>query len=218
MEKQFWIKKWESHQIGFHQSEYNPFLIKYWKSFVGDKRGKVFVPMSGKSLDIKFLIEYGHKVIAVELAESAVYSFFEEHNIHYEIKETTHFKIFKSESVTFYCGDFFALNGKDLDGVEFIYDRASLIALPFEIRNSYIKFMQTHLKAAKHFLITISFDNVQLGPPFSVDEKMVKNYYSPSFDVQLIDTDKKIGDDIDVHSQSVTYVQNNLFYLVPKTL
>ena len=216
MEKQFWLKKWENQQIGFHQKDYNPFLTKNWNSFI-DNKGKVFVPMSGKTRDILYLAEVGHEVLAVELAESAVQSFFEEQSLKFTVEETTHFKIFKSDRITFYCGDFFALTPKDLEGVDYVYDRASLIALPFEIRNSYIKFMQTHLKEAKHFLITINFDNVQLGPPFSVDQKMVKNYYHPVFEVDLISTERKEGDDIDIHSQSVSYVQNNLFYLKPRS-
>ncbi len=217
MEKQFWLKKWENQQIGFHQSEYNPLLIKNWDTLInGNNKAKVFVPMSGKTLDILYLAELGHQVVAVELAEAAVCSFFEEQKIKHKVRETTHFKIYESERITIYCGDFFALTPEDLADIEYVYDRASLIALPFEIRNSYIKFMLTHLKEAKHFLITINFDNVQLGPPFSVDEKMVKNYYFPTFNVEHVMSKKLEGDDIDVHSSSVSFVQNNLFFLTPQ--
>ena len=215
MEKQFWLKKWENPSPGFHQLSTHPFLEKHWKSFTKSK-GKVFIPLCGKSLDIKFIMEQGHEVIGIDLSESAVLAFFEEHEIPYQVEENLRLKKIFGKGITLYVGDLFHLSASELEDVEYVYDSASLVALPFEIRNSYIKFMLRYLKEASIFLITFQFDNVEVGPPFSIDKKMVENYFTPHFRIDEIDTKKSDDmDNIELHRGLISYVQENVFNLKP---
>lgn len=215
MEKQFWLKKWEEGQTRFHQKSYNAFLEKHWPKFAKEK-GIVFVPLCGKSQDMKYLLDNGFDVIGVELSELAVREFFHVNRINYSIKETQRFNIYYGNGITIYCGDLFDLGENDLVGVKYIYDRASLVALPFELRTKYLKFMFEKFKDVKYCLQTIEFDHHEIGPPFSIDFKMVKNYFNDNFEINHKDFKKFADAGIEVHKGKVSYTQNNLFLMVPR--
>lgn len=76
MQPDFWLEKWQRGETGFHQDEVNPYLARYWPRL--EALGKVFVPLCGKSRDMRWLRRQGHEVLGVELAELAVRAFFEE--------------------------------------------------------------------------------------------------------------------------------------------
>lgn len=50
VDKHFWLDRWQQRQIGFHQSEININLKKYWPALGVDNAAKVLVPLCGKSL------------------------------------------------------------------------------------------------------------------------------------------------------------------------
>ena len=77
MEREFWLERWRSDEIGFHQSEFNARLMHYWPALALPKDTRVFVPLCGKSRDMLWLANAGHRVIGVELAATAVQTFFE---------------------------------------------------------------------------------------------------------------------------------------------
>src|SRR5574340_1674544 len=78
MKKEFWLERWERSEIGFHQGEINPYLLRYWKELHPACAGEVFVPLCGKSLDMVWLRQQGCKVLGVELSPIAVEDFFRE--------------------------------------------------------------------------------------------------------------------------------------------
>jgi thiopurine S-methyltransferase len=215
MEKQFWLDKWKEGQTRFHQERYNPFLVKYWPKFAKQK-GKVFVPLCGKSQDMQYFLEKGYEVIGVELSELAVREFFHLNRINYAIQETQRFNIFKGANITVYCGDIFDMGENDLVGIDYVYDRASLVALPFELRTKYLKFMFEKFSEIKYCLQTVEFDHHEIGPPFSIDFKMVKNYFSDKYEVIHKDKIKHIDENVMVHKGKVTYTQNNIFLMTGK--
>ena len=81
MEIDYWLERWRQKEIGFHQSDINPYLCQYWKELDLSKGSKVFVPLCGKSQDILWLYEQGHNVLGVELSELAVEDFFKENKL-----------------------------------------------------------------------------------------------------------------------------------------
>ena len=211
MEKEFWLKKWLDHKIGFHQVKYNNFLVKHWPEFAKDK-GTVFVPLCGKSKDMLYFLEQGHKVIGVEFSEIACEEFFKENHLDYEVLIQDDFTVYISADIKLYCGDILSLKQEDLEDVNYIFDRASLVALPHEDRVRYADFMMSNLPAAKYFLITFEFDNPDVGPPFSINEEMVKDLYSKHYKVEMV---KKHELDINLcpHSKVITYAFDVLFFL-----
>lgn len=134
MQPEFWYKKWDSNQIGFHQAEANPYLQRYWPELAIAPSARVLVPLCGKSLDLLWLAGQGHQVLGVELAEKAVEEFFSEHQLQPQISEQGAFKVYRTVAFELWCGDFFALTAEDVAGCTALYDRAALIALPDAMR------------------------------------------------------------------------------------
>ena len=108
MKARFWHERWESNQLGFHQSEVNDLLREYWPRIGAPSGGSVFVPLCGKSLDMRWLREAGHRVIGVELSPIAVADFFSGAGI--QPTRSTEGDLERSIGGGFelLCGDFFA--------------------------------------------------------------------------------------------------------------
>src|SRR6185503_16503780 len=64
MHREFWINRWNENQIGFHVKGVNPLLTRFWPS----ARGRVLVPLCGKSEDLRWLAERRHEVVGVEFS------------------------------------------------------------------------------------------------------------------------------------------------------
>ncbi len=212
MEKEFWLGKWERHEIGFHQAEYSPYLVKYWNKLATDK-GTVFVPLCGKTKDMLFFVEQGHKVIGVELSEIACNEFFADNNIEYEVEQLDKLKLYKAKDLQIYCGDLFDLDPAILSDVSYVFDRASLIALPHEIRLRYVDFMDQHIGNAKYFLITIHFDNQEVGPPFAMNADMVTQYFGSRFAIEPIESKELPLEMARVHKGKITNFFVNCFFM-----
>lgn len=195
MQNKYWQQKWQNGDIRFHQNQVHPALVRYFGAM---KDSRVFVPLCGKTLDMIWLLEQGHQVIGAELSEIACRSFFEENQLDYseqKLKTETgySFKIFSSGQVTLWCGDFFELPKRILQGVNVIYDRAALIALPKEIRLRYAshicEFAQFCSQDLNYLLISLEYDQNQAdSPPFSVDSGEIHLLFGQTFQVKSEDT------------------------------
>jgi thiopurine S-methyltransferase len=51
MDRQFWLQRWQSNNIGFHKSEANPLLVEHFGSLSLKPGSRVFIPFYGKTLD-----------------------------------------------------------------------------------------------------------------------------------------------------------------------
>lgn len=190
MEQGFWHQRWAENAIGFHLEEVNPFLVKCWSELHISADSKVFVPMCGKSRDMTWLREQGHSVLGVEISDTACKAFFEESGVEPDIDNDGRYLSRSLDGIALLCGDFFALESSDLEGVRAVYDRASLIALPEEMRQRYVERMLDILPVGVNVLIiTLEFD-APSGPPFSVTEAEIRALYGSRFEVvKLCETD-----------------------------
>ena len=137
MDPDFWHDRWRNAQIGFHQPRPNEKLITHWPELGSPAASPVFVPLCGKSLDMVWLAERGHRVIGIELSEVAIDEFFKGQNLTPETRQIGFLRLKSAGPYKLYCGDYFAMSPELLDGTRTIYDRAALIALPPEMRRSY---------------------------------------------------------------------------------
>lgn len=180
MEREFWLERWSNQQIGFHQAEVNPTLRKCWPDMGLRDGDAVFVPLCGKSLDMRWLAELGHPVYGVELAESAVRDFYDESSQPCQVQRMRHLQRFQGGGVTIYCGDFMDLTALQLPGVQAVYDRAALIALPPKMRATYADHLMRIIPdGCRILLLTLEYDQRRVsGPPHSVTEAEVKSLFS----------------------------------------
>ena len=63
--------------------------MTHWPALDLPADSQVFVPLSGKSLDMVWLAEQGHRVLGVELSELAVRQFFDERGLVPAVHTTT---------------------------------------------------------------------------------------------------------------------------------
>ncbi len=179
MDKSFWMNKWQAGEIGFHLADVHPWLVKYHKD-IFPETGNLFVPLCGKTNDLRYLSEQGHRVLGVELCEMAAQSFFSEHFPDTKISKRidSDFTRYAYNNIEIMVGDYFKLP-QPLDDCCYIYDRAALVALPNEMRKAYVKKMLELCPSAHLILITLDYQQSQMdGPPFSVDEEEVNQLFN----------------------------------------
>lgn len=187
-DKNYWIQKWKDKDIRFHQESTHPHLLRFSKNF---PRGSILVPLCGKSLDLIHLASLGHETIGVELSEIACRDFFLENKLSCTERSIPGFKVFSSENITLYCGDFFELPQDVWKSIIGIYDRAAIVALPEKLRNKYaIEIVTKTPKGSEILLIAFDYpDGILQGPPFSVPESELRKIFK-GCDLKLIDTRK----------------------------
>lgn len=191
MQHAFWLERWEQNQIGFHNADINQHLKQNWSSLELPSNCKVFVPFCGKTKDLLWLRQQGHHVIAVELSLIAVEAFFTENKLPVKELQVGEFKLFETDGIQIYCGDFFKLPSNILRGVQAVYDRASLVALPTEMRVQYAEKMRDMLFSSIQILL-VAFDYPQhemQGPPFSVDTTEITTLFGDWCNVKYLYSD-----------------------------
>jgi len=183
MNESFWHQCWERNSLGFHQETVHPFLEQYLLPLLNKNetaaQQHVFVPLCGKSLDMVWLAEY-MKVTGAELSEIACRDFFSEKDLDYRQKSQLSFNIFSYENVELWQGDFFQLTQQDITKIDWVYDRAALIALPESMQQQYahhlIRFLSDETTL---FLVTLEFPSEEMsGPPFAIFENDVARLFS----------------------------------------
>ncbi|KHA72051.1 thiopurine S-methyltransferase [Pseudomonas chlororaphis] len=210
MQPEFWHKKWASGQIGFHLPEVNPYLQQHWAV---PETARVLVPLCGKSLDLAWLAGRGHQVLGIELSEKAIEDFFSEHQIQPQISEKGAFKVYRSDAIELWCGDFFALTASDVDDCAAIYDRAALIALPAPMRERYAAHLQQILpQGVQGLLITLDYDQAQIpGPPFAVGDDEVQRLLGDVWQVQVLEEQDVLGESGKFLQAGVTRLEERVY-------
>jgi thiopurine S-methyltransferase len=188
MERDFWQTAWNEGRIGFHQAEINPYLQRYWSRLNLARPAKVFVPMCGKSRDMLWLRAQGCSVIGVEIARPAVEAFFAENDIEVERRPAVAFVLWAGNGIEIYQGDFFDLTAEDTTGVQAVFDRASLVALPEAMRQRYAAHLRALLpESAEVLLVTMEYPQAEMnGPPFAVTQDEVAALYGESFEIEPV--------------------------------
>ena len=192
MEPSYWHQRWTENRIGFHLAEVNAHIENYWPKLALSENAKVFVPLCGKSHDLIYLRDLGSQVVGIELNESAVQAFFAENKISVSQSAVpeSDLRLWQGGGIEIYVGDFFQLTKEMLSDCQAVYDRASIVALPPEMRLDYVNHMQAILPAEiKMLLISMEYDeSKKQGPPFPVSEAQIKIYYQDSYQISLLAT------------------------------
>ena len=189
MEKAFWLKKWQSNEIGFHNPEAHGLLVKYFGRLALKPGSRVFVPLCGKTLDIGWLLEQGCSVCGAELSEDAVIQLFEQLAIEPEVEEAGALRRYSGPAIDVFVGDIFQLASESLGPVDAIYDRAALVALPEGMRHQYTQHLIRLTNAAAQLLITFEYDQQRMpGPPFCVSDREVEEHYSGDYRLALLES------------------------------
>jgi thiopurine S-methyltransferase len=194
MDAAFWRNKWQRNEIGFHEPRANPLLVAHFPSLSLAAGSRVFVPLCGKTLDIQWLLSRGHQVAGAELSELAVEQLFTALGLTPSVTPIGALTRYRAPGIDIFHGDIFDLSANDLGGVDAVYDRAALIALPETLRSRYARYLERLTNRAIHLTICLNYEQRLLaGPPFSVDGAEVARLYQPAYDVKLLGSAQIVG-------------------------
>lgn len=175
-----WLDRWQEGRIGWHEEDGNASLKKHWRA-----TGRtVFVPMCGKSVDLRWIATQGNRVVGVELSNIAIESFFAEQGLGFTVLED---ELPRYDGIgvdiSIYCGNLFDLTSICCDAH---YDRGALIALPASQRSAYALHVRSLLTDdAEQLVITLDYDDeIAKGPPFSVADEELLAYWP---DLECVD-------------------------------
>lgn len=182
MEHEFWHNKWKNGEIGFHQPSPNELLVNHFSRLGLQPGARFFLPLCGKSVDIHWLLEQNCRVAGAELSETAVAELFDELGLRPEIVEMDALKRYRAAELEVFVGDLFCLAGHTLGGVDAIYDRAAMVALPPDTRSRYAAHLKSISDTAPQLLITFLYDQTSMeGPPFSIAPVEIERHYLAAY-------------------------------------
>ena len=190
MKKEFWHQRWALDEIGFHRKDLNPFLLEHWPELNASENDSVFVPLCGKSVDLLWLSQRCKKVLGIELSQKAVEDFFSSNDMTPQITKSEHFSLYQAANIHILCGDLFKLEQADIADCTLIYDRASLVAFPPDMRTLYAKKLdQLFNFPHKRLLITFDYDQQLMnGPPFAVSPNEVNELLAEDYHIKRLES------------------------------
>ncbi|XP_046635646.1 probable thiopurine S-methyltransferase isoform X3 [Daphnia pulicaria] len=180
---EYWSKRWQAEDAPWHKTEVNEFLKTYFDHVCKNKEGKlrIFVPLCGKTQDLRWLYDLGHEVVGVDGVEKPILEFFKEQGVTYTKGDEGGLPYYVNDDgrlKIYYC-DLFALNPEMCGKFDGIWDRGSLVALLAEDRDKYAKLLKSVLNENFGYLIhTIQYEQSQYpGPPLSVPVEEMKRLF-----------------------------------------
>ncbi len=206
MQPEFWHDRWRTGQIGFHQSAVDRNLRQYWPDLGLAGKGRVFLPLCGKSLDLLWLCEQGHSVTGVELSTVALESFCMEHGVPAKRRILDDFDVYEAANLQLLRGDFFALTPQLLGPIPAVYDRAALISWIPELRADYVKHMTALSNpGTQTLLVTMEYPQEQMnGPPFSVSADEVDRLYAGHHEIRALSRQDILANEPRLRSRGIT--------------
>ncbi|NP_001075374.1 thiopurine S-methyltransferase [Equus caballus] len=190
-----WQGKWVTGKTIFHQEQGHQLLKKHLDAFLKGESGlKVFFPLCGKAVEMKWFADRGHSVVGVEISELGIREFFTEQNLSYSeepIIEIPGAKVFKSSSgnISLYCCNIFDLPRTNIGKFDRIWDRGALVAVNPGDRKRYVDIMLSLTRKGFHYLLAVlSYDPTKhAGPPFFVSDAEVKRLFDSVCNIRCLE-------------------------------
>lgn len=176
MQPEFWLARWQHSELGWQQDSVNPLLCQYHSQL--QPYSRIFVPLCGASPDLIWLAERG-AVVGAELSEVACQTLFASMAAQVSPESVNELICWQHGALTVWQGDYFGLTPAQLSGVDAIYDRAALIALPPAMRQAYVKQLKTLCPHARLLLLSLEYPQEEkAGPPFSVESEEITQLFA----------------------------------------
>lgn len=212
-----WMQRWKDGETFWHKEVINDKLVKFIDCLKLQAGETVFVPLCGKSCDMIYLLKEGYKVVAVELSSLAIEAFFYENAIAYTVQKAKKFSVYNANNIRIFCGDYFDIDASHLDKVSAVYDRASFIALPADLRVKYSQHLHAVIPSAcQVLLLTLNYPQSQMsGPPFAVNEAEV-NLLFKEFECQQLQCFNDIENEPKFQKLQIDFVEKAVYCLHKK--
>ncbi len=212
-----WQRCWREQETAFHQEVTNTQLVCFWPSLGLEPAARVFVPLCGKSLDMLWLAAQGHEVLGVELSPIATRAFFKENGLQPRRRKLGPFTLWQSDRIGILCGDFFNLTAAHLGDITAVFDRASLTALPQDLRADYVRHLQVILPAAGKILLLTTEEALagETGYQSHAADEEIVTLYAAAFDIQLSHVNSELEPNPDPAGAKMLRVEKKVYLLTP---
>jgi thiopurine S-methyltransferase len=213
-----WQQCWRDNDTDFHQKTVNANLIKFWPTLDLKPGARVFVPLCGKSLDLSWLAAQGHSVIGVELSPIAVRAFFKSNRMQPSRCKHGKFTLWQNGRIDILCGDLFDLVASDLGDIAAVFDRASLTALPENIRHAYLAHLRKIIPAASKILLLTTEEpdeDENQGQPFAIAEE-IRGLYDLAYHIEISHVESVFEADANPGIKELVRVEQKVYLLSPK--
>lgn len=178
MEPAYWHERWARGETGWEQKQPNGLLVRHWSALGLAPGARVFVPLCGKSIDMAWLAERGHRIFGVDLVEEALTRFFAERGLVPARRQHRLGALYEAGPYALLAADAFTLSVEDLADCDGFYDRAALVALPPDMRARYVREVLGKLsQQTRGLLISLEIPEPS-GPPFSVESEEIARLFS----------------------------------------
>ncbi|KAM9308777.1 putative thiopurine S-methyltransferase [Gastrophryne carolinensis] len=214
-----WKQKWEARNIGFHEKDVHPLLSEFLNEMVNGRENlRIFFPLCGKAVDMKWLADMGHTIVGVDVSETGLKEFFEEHNVPYveeALPGLPSGKVFKSTSgnILLYCCSIYDISVPLVGKFDGVWDRGAMVAVNPIDRARYAELMLSLLNEdCRYFLVTVEYNpKLHAGPPFYVTNSDVEQLLGSVCNYKLL---KKIDGLTEKQRQWGLDFYNEKIYLV----
>lgn len=215
MKPEYWIDGWQQGLTGFDQSDPHRWLLEHWSKLDVATDATVFVPLCGKTVDMVWLAEQGHSIIGVEVSEIAVDGFFAMVGLTPEVEEIGPLVVYRAGPYELWRCDLFELPAAVFDRVDVVYDRASIVALPPDIRRRYASTLTMQLRPeAPWYLVAFTYDQSEMdGPPHSVPLDEIDELFGEEFEIDTLIDESVIDRAVAFQERGLTAMRETLSIL-----
>ena len=215
MHPDFWLDRWRANRIGVQRDTPLPLLVRHWPGLGLPAGSRVCVPLCGKSLDMVWLAEQGHRVLGIELATLAIEQFFDERGLSPHVRPGPGGIHYRAGPWELVAGDAFAIPADLLADCAGVYDRGALIALPSDMRATYARTTWRRLPAGcRGLLVTLEYPpHEKQGPPFPVDEDEVRVRFGSEWEVALLERRDILAGEPSFQAEGVTALSTAAYRL-----
>ena len=190
----FWEKRWQNGQTGWHNSDVNENLINHSTTLLTEENPTILVPLCGKSMDMQWLTEQGASVVGVDLAAQALHEYFTDRSQQYvegSLSGLTSYSSVEatSDNLRLLHANIFDVKPTMFEGFDAIYDRAALVALLPKQREQYATHCLSLLKPGGNILL-ITYDSPvedNQGPPFPVRAGTIERLFHDATECVQVD-------------------------------
>ncbi|KAF2359131.1 TPMT family [Trinorchestia longiramus] len=218
----FWASRW-TEDPSWHMDEVNPHLKRHISHLAPPPgRCRIFVPLCGKSLDLKWLHSKGHSVVGVEMVEDVVKTFFEENEPNHIVKDLGWGILYTNQhrSLQIYVGDIFKMHMEELGRFDGVWDRGALVAIPESQRTEYATIIKRLLRPHFRYLLNNYFyrpaEKFQ-GPPYTVPNYIVHELFGQIAIWKILETTEMMSKE-EKEAQGLDVAMQVFLLLTPKRM
>ncbi|XP_071493431.1 probable thiopurine S-methyltransferase [Diadema antillarum] len=188
-----WEEGWAAGRTGFHRSHIHEALLDFKDKLLVKTPSRVFVPLCGKTLDMKWLVDEGHEVVGLEGVEQAIKEFFDEQKLSFKESDVPGLeggKLYQTEDgkIKLFKCDLFHFSKDFAGSFDAVWDRGSLVAIDPCDRQRYSDLLLSMLAPGGRILHEVFYYNTDemKGPPHSVPPEDVEKLYGEKMTIELL--------------------------------